>query len=119
MIWGTGLDLVEIERIEKLRGRQARFAERVLATTELQQYETLPERRKTEFLAGRFASKEAFAKAVGTGIGAQLSFRDIEIAADERGKPYIVRPMDQGKRIHLSITHTKAYAAAQVIIEEG
>ncbi|MBD8006761.1 holo-ACP synthase [Bacillus norwichensis] len=119
MILGMGLDLVEIERIEKLRGRQVRFAERVLAARELQQYETLPERRKTEFLAGRFASKEAFAKAVGTGIGAQLSFQDIEIAADERGKPHIVRPMDQGKRIHLSITHTKAYAAAQVIIEEG
>ncbi|WP_144461186.1 holo-ACP synthase [Siminovitchia fortis] len=119
MISGIGLDLVEIERIEKLRGRQERFAERVLSAAELQHYENLPDKRKTEFLAGRFAAKEAFAKALGTGIGAELSFQDIEIDADERGKPHIVHPVGQRKKIHLSITHTRAYAAAQVVIEEG
>lgn len=119
MISGIGLDLVETERIEKLRSRQVRFPERVLSAAELHYYETLPEKRKTEFLAGRFAAKEAFAKALGTGIGAELSFQDIEIAADDRGKPHIVRPADGGIIIHLSITHTKAYAAAQVVIEEG
>lgn len=116
MIVGIGLDIVEIERIEKLRHRQARFPERVLTGAELQTYEALPERRKTEFLAGRFASKEAYAKARGTGIGKELSFQDIDIAADQRGKPHIIR--SEKGRVHLSITHTKAYAAAQVIIEE-
>ncbi|MFD1706959.1 holo-ACP synthase [Siminovitchia sediminis] len=115
MILGIGLDLVEIERIEKLRKRQMRFPERVLTEGERQVYETLPENRKTEFLAGRFAAKEAYAKALGTGIGAQLSFHDIEIVADELGKPHIIRPTSE--KTHLSITHTKAYAAAQVILE--
>ncbi|GIN22167.1 MAG TPA: holo-ACP synthase [Bacillus bacterium] len=119
MILGIGLDLVEIERIEKVIGRHARFCERVLSGKELHHYETLPEKRKVEFLAGRFAAKEAYAKALGTGIGRQLSFQDIEISPDESGKPHIIRPVDQGKRIHLSITHTKAYAAAQVVIEEN
>ncbi|VEF49465.1 holo-ACP synthase [Bacillus freudenreichii] len=117
MISGIGLDLVETERIKNLRERQARFPERVLSAGELAYYETLPEKRKTEFLAGRFAAKEAFAKARGTGIGSELSFQDIEIMADKLGKPHIVRPADQGERVHLSITHTKAYAAAQVVIE--
>ena len=116
MILGIGLDIVEIERIGKLRYRQSRFPERVLTRAERQTYEALPERRKTEFLAGRFAAKEAFAKAWGTGIGKELSFQDVEIAADQRGKPHIIRP-EKG-RVHLSITHTNAYAAAQVIIEE-
>lgn len=119
MISGIGLDLVETERIEKLRIRQVRFPERILSVAELRFFEDIPEKRKTEFLAGRFAAKEAFAKAIGTGIGGDLSFQDIAVAADERGKPHIVKPVYEGKRIHLSITHTKAYAAAQVVIEEG
>lgn len=118
MILGIGLDLVETERIEKLRVRQERFPERVLSAAELAYYKTLSEKRKTEFLSGRFAAKEAFAKARGTGIGTELSFQDIEIVADKLGKPHIGRPADKGKRVHLSITHTKSYAAAQVVIEE-
>ncbi|MBS4206478.1 holo-ACP synthase [Bacillus sp. FJAT-50079] len=115
MIHGIGLDLVETERVEKLRRRQERFPYRVLTKNELSTYFTLSETRKTEFLAGRFAAKEAYAKAVGTGIGSDCSFQDIEIIADEKGKPHIVASTDY--KIHLSITHTKAYAAAQVILE--
>ncbi|MBS4197244.1 holo-ACP synthase [Lederbergia citri] len=115
MIIGIGMDLVEIERIEKLRIKQARFPERILTKTELNKYESLNDKRKSEFLAGRFAAKEAYSKARGTGIGGELSFLDIEIMTDEKGKPMIINP-NFGK-VHLSITHTKSYAAAQVIIE--
>lgn len=115
MIIGIGLDLVETHRIEKLRKRQERFPKRILTETEWQLYDTLSEKRKTEFLAGRFAAKEAYSKAIGTGIGKELSFQDIEITSDEKGKPWIVKPTEN--QIHVSITHTKTHAAAQVIIE--
>ena len=67
-------------------------------------------------MAGRFAAKEAFAKAYGTGIGTQLSFLDIQVENDEKGKPHITKPLQKG--VHLSITHSTEYAAAQVIIEK-
>lgn len=116
MIIGIGLDLVETNRIERIKERQSRFPERILTEAEQHTYRSLSEKRKTEFLAGRFAAKEAYAKALGTGIGKELSFQDIEISSDEKGKPFIVKPASD--RIHLSITHTKQYAAAQVIIEK-
>ncbi|HLU22909.1 holo-ACP synthase [Lederbergia graminis] len=115
MIIGIGLDIVEIERIDKLRLAQKRFPARILTDAELDHYESLNEKRKAEFLAGRFAAKEAYSKARGVGIGRVLSFQDIEVSADANGKPLIVKP--DFHRSHLSITHSDKYAAAQVIIE--
>ena len=78
-------------------------------------YESLSGHRKTEFLSGRFAGKEAFAKARGTGIGATCNFTDVEILPDSNGKPnlYFKEAVVTG---FISITHTKTVAAAQVII---
>ncbi|MFO1446522.1 holo-ACP synthase [Bacillus sp. Bva_UNVM-123] len=116
MISGIGIDIVELERIKKIYERQDRFVDRILTPAEKKIFQTLTENRKTEFLAGRFAAKEAYAKAVGTGLGENLSFLDIEIAKDEKGKPFITKPRKEG--IHLSISHSKDYAVAQVVIEE-
>jgi len=116
MIKGIGIDIVEMERVQKVCERQERFSERILAESEIQIYRTLSGRRKIEFLAGRFAAKEAYAKANGTGFGEELSFTDIEISVDGKGKPFITKPKEQG--VHLSITHSAQYAVAQVIIEE-
>ncbi|WP_449489008.1 holo-ACP synthase, partial [Streptomyces lavendulae] len=76
MIYGIGLDITELKRIASMAGRhKKRFAERILTRgQEADQYYELSEKRKIEFLAGRFAAKEAFSKAFGTGIGRQLSF---------------------------------------------
>lgn len=115
MIIGIGLDLIELHRIEKLIERQNRFPKRILTKRELVKYEQMANKRKVEFLAGRFAVKEAYAKAIGTGIGKHLSFHDIEIEVDENGKPFIP---SKDMRCHVSITHTNEYAAAQVIIEK-
>ncbi|MCM3768033.1 holo-ACP synthase [Neobacillus niacini] len=115
MIKGIGIDIIELSRIEELISRQKKFVDRILTEAEKQRFEDLPVRRKVEFLAGRFAAKEAFAKAVGTGIGKDLSFLDIEIASDDLGKPYIVKPEAKG---HLSISHSRDYAVAQVILED-
>ena len=116
MIKGIGIDIVELERVKKVCERQERFSERILVESELQVYKTLSMKRKIEYLAGRFAAKEAYAKANGTGFGKELSFTDIEISVDRKGKPYITKPKEEG--VHLSITHSENYAVAQVIIEE-
>ncbi|KAB2330565.1 holo-ACP synthase [Bacillus mesophilum] len=116
MITGIGIDIVELHRIQKLVDKQQKFALRILTHSEFQQFEQLHGKRQVEFLAGRFAAKEAYSKAIGTGIGSDLSFQDIEIAKDERGKPSIMKPIQHG--VHLSISHSKDYAVAQVIIED-
>jgi len=115
MIIGIGIDICELKRIEELVNRQGRFVNRILTEAEKQRLNSLSGQRKVEFLAGRFAAKEAYSKAIGTGIGAKLSFLDIEILSDERGKPMIVKPTTD--TVHLSISHSREYAVAQVIIE--
>lgn len=117
MIIGTGMDLVEIERIRKSIHNQ-KFIERILTNLEQDVFNHLSAtRRKEEFLAGRFAAKEAYAKACGTGIGRELSWKDISILNDEKGKPVIKTEKNPENPVHISITHTKEYAAAFVIIE--
>ncbi|RLQ93176.1 holo-ACP synthase [Falsibacillus albus] len=116
MIKGIGMDLIELDRIQRLASRQERFAERILTINEQRTFSELHGRRKIEFLAGRFAAKEAFSKAYGTGIGEELSLQDMEIASDDMGKPYFLKPFRRG--VHLSITHSRDFAAAQVVIEE-
>ncbi|HZG59840.1 MAG TPA: holo-ACP synthase [Anoxybacillus sp.] len=116
MIVGIGIDIVEIKRIKEIVERQPKFIERILSETEKKRFFQLSETRKIEFLAGRFAAKEAYAKAVGTGIGKELSFTDIHIHNDEKGKPFIPSVTPE-QRIHLSISHSDDYAVAQVIIE--
>lgn len=116
MIKGIGIDIVELNRIKELLERQKKIIDRVLTSAEKGDFETLSEKRKIEFLAGRFAAKEAFSKAVGTGIGQNLSFLDIEIQKDDKGKPFIMKPYSEG--VHLSISHSEHYAIAQVVIEK-
>ncbi|MBS4192513.1 holo-ACP synthase [Bacillus sp. FJAT-49705] len=116
MISGIGIDIVELDRIKKIYERQEKFVERILTSKEKAEFKVLTKERKTEYLAGRFAAKEAFSKAMGTGIGEALSFLDIEIEKDARGKPYFSKPLTQG--VHLSISHSKEYAVAQVVIEK-
>jgi holo-[acyl-carrier protein] synthase len=116
MIIGTGIDIVEIGRIRKLVESQPRFPDRVLTEREKDKYSSYNERRAIEFLAGRWAAKEAFSKAKGTGIGKELSFHDIEIESDPHGRPIVTRPFTEG--VHLSISHSEHYAIAQVVIEK-
>ncbi|KYD25306.1 holo-ACP synthase [Geobacillus sp. NFOSA3] len=116
MIIGIGIDIVELERIEQLMMKNEKFIDRILTEEEKRIFFQLSPKRKVEFLAGRFAAKEAYAKAIGTGIGKNVSFHDIQIMNDDNGKPIVV---SNGKdcRIHVSISHSRDYAIAQVIIE--
>ena len=115
MIKGIGVDITELDRMETLINRQPRLKERILTESEILIFEKLNGRRKVEYFAGRFAAKEAFSKANGTGIGKHLSFLDIEITSDDKGKPVISKPFSEG--VHLSISHSRDYAVAQVVIE--
>ncbi|WP_047981042.1 holo-ACP synthase [Ornithinibacillus contaminans] len=116
MIKGIGIDIIELERIEKSLENK-RFVERILTERERERFLTISSHaRKIEFVAGRFAAKEAFAKAMGTGIG-KLSFQDIEIGNDENGAPFITVALDEAMNIFVSITHSREYAVAQVVLE--
>lgn len=117
---GIGLDIIELDRIRRIIERQPGFIKRILTIGEIEKFMTLSMERKVEFLAGRFSVKEAFSKALGTGIGKEIGFLDIEVLNDERGKPFIkvLKEIKEPFTIHVTITHTRQYAAAQVIIEK-
>lgn len=115
MIFGIGLDLTDIHRIKKAVENRRTFPERVLTPNELDLYYNLSGARQIEFLAGRYAAKEAYSKALGTGIG-KVGFLDIEILPDPKGRPVATLSPFEGKA-HISITHTDTVAAAQVILE--
>ena len=88
MVIGVGCDLTSIARIERSLARLGtRFAERILAPTELALFASSPQ--QAAYLAKRFASKEAVAKALGTGIGAAASFQDISISSGANGQPRV------------------------------
>lgn len=117
MIKGIGIDIIELARIKQSMNKQQRFVKRILTEKELEHYDTLPnEKRQIEYVAGRFAAKEAVAKATGRGIG-ELSFQHIEILVQESGAPYMAVQGYETDKIHVSISHSEHYAVAQVIIE--
>lgn len=116
MIKGIGIDIVELHRIANSLKKGERLANRVLTPKEKELFDRMPVGRRSEFLSGRFAAKEAFAKAAGTGIG-RLSFQDIEVTTDETGAPFIRANGYESLHCFLSITHSREYAVAQVVLE--
>ena len=123
MIIGIGIDITEIKRLGGLFERQGdQLWERVLAPEERRAFTS--EKRRIEFLSGRWAAKEAASKAFGTGIG-QITFHDLVIQNDAAGAPYLTLKGNAIKfadekginRVHLSISHSDEYAVAQVILE--
>jgi holo-[acyl-carrier protein] synthase len=111
MIFGVGVDLVQVARIgASLERYGERFARRILAEEELPDFRSAA--RRSHFLAKRFAAKEACAKALGTGMRHGVSFRDIRVAHDAAGRPSLAltgkaRALADARRIaasHLSLT---------------
>ncbi|MBK0348709.1 holo-ACP synthase [Aerococcaceae bacterium zg-ZJ1578] len=109
-----GTDIIEIQRIALACERNALFPSKILSQSELDLYESMPQTRRFEFLAGRFSAKEAYAKALGTGIG-RLKFTDLTILPDYFGKP-ILHEGPIVENVLVSISHCKEYATATVII---
>ena len=114
MIAGLGTDIIEIERIQRVEEKDNRLSRRILSSEEMERYRQFSDAgRRMEYLAGRFAVKEAYSKALGTGIGSAVVFRDIVCLNDAGGKPYILND----HHAHVSISHSRAYVVATVIIE--
>nr|WP_234410421.1 holo-ACP synthase [Caldalkalibacillus mannanilyticus] len=119
MIKGIGTDLVEIARIDQILKEQPRFVERILTEQEKKYFSGLSPLRQTEFVAGRFAAKEALSKALQTGIGPHFSWKDVSILPSEGGAPQVIWHGRQERfSTHISITHTAEYALAYVVLEE-
>ncbi|MBP1744148.1 MAG: holo-ACP synthase [Firmicutes bacterium] len=122
MIAGIGTDIVEICRIEKALERSEKFMQKVFSSHE-QEY--LKSRKmRPEYVAGRFAAKEAVSKAMGTGF-VGFGFTDVEIVRAASGKPEVVLKEKADKvargfgeyKIHLSITHGRDCAVAFAVLE--
>ena len=116
MIVGHGIDIEELASIQNAVEKREGFAQRVLTDKEMERFASLKGRRQIEYLAGRWSAKEAFSKAMGTGIG-KLGFQDLEILSNERGAPYFSKSPFSGK-VWLSISHTDQFVTASVILEE-
>ncbi len=123
-IIGHGIDLVEIARIARMREDHGdHFLERVFTPAE-REY-CLAHKRWEEHLAGRFASKEAVLKVLGTGWRGQIAWTDIEVVNDGAGKPGITLTGECARiatelgitHWHVSISHTREHAMASVIGE--
>jgi holo-[acyl-carrier protein] synthase len=124
MILGVGIDIIEVTRIQASHKRfGGRFLNRVLHPAEIAY--CLTHKNPTPFIAARFAAKEAISKAFGTGIGATLGWRDMEIRRKESGEPFVILhgkgeklfAACGAKQLLVSLSHTKDYAAATAILE--
>jgi holo-[acyl-carrier protein] synthase len=114
----VGTDIIQIKRIEKLISRYGEtFKQRYLTKEEI----VLA--KKVETLAGFWAAKEAISKALGCGIGAELSFHDIIIAKDHKGAPYFKLTKEAQKVFgitssSLSISHDGGFAIAIAVVDQ-
>jgi len=146
VIVGTGIDVVDIGRIESVLARQGqRFVRRILTPEEIAVYEQMARGRKIQYLAGRFAIKEAVAKAFGTGIGGRIGWHDV-MTGQDNGRPTAVLSKAARQRwqqfpglarffgtadgpgslepniweslfIHVSLSHERCLLVAQAVVE--
>ena len=122
-IYGIGSDIINISRIKKALKNKG-FKKKIFSKNEIKNIEIKP--NKISRYAKRFAAKEAFSKALGTGISGGISFKDISIINDSRGQPHIQltgntkiivqKIIKKRYKIYLSISDEKKYALAMVVI---
>ena len=124
MIYGIGTDLIEIGRVAKVLTRFGdRFARRILCEPELRRFRA--HKQPVAYLAKRFAAKEAFTKALGTGIHAPANWHGVWVVNLKSGKPQLEFSDDlqkllkqrQIRRSHLTLTDEREIASATVILE--
>ena len=124
-ILGIGVDIIENKRI-KNSIKNIQFKKRIYSTKELNQSNSI--KNKINYFSKRFAAKEAFAKALGTGFSINLNFKDIEVINDKMGKPHFVKTKKINNIVcknfkvkkfncFLSISDEKDYSTAFAIIQ--
>jgi len=124
MTSGVGIDMIEVERVAEKINKETGFRELVFSKAEIAYCES--KKKKFEHYAARFAAKEAFFKALGTGWAENTLFNEVEIINDDNGKPDIslsgvtketINKMGI-KNVVVSLSHIKSIASAVVIIEK-
>lgn len=121
-VFGIGIDLASVARVRAALERYPeRFRNRVFTKSEVEFCETLGD--KYPSYAGRFAAKEAFSKALGTGLRGAIGWTEIDVCDNERSRPTIrvsgrAEQILAGRKTHLSISHLSDYATAIVVIED-
>ena len=124
-VLGIGVDIIDKKRI-KTSIKNSKFKNRIYSSKELKQ--SLLFKNKVNYFSKRFAAKEAFAKALGTGFRKNLNFKDIEVINDKMGKPYYTKSTKITKLVQknfkvkkfncfLSISDEKDYSTAFTIIQ--
>ncbi len=122
MVKGIGVDIVEVSRIQKaIEQYGERFLKRVFTESEIQYCESFREKKYLHY-AARFAAKEAFSKAIGTGFTDGFKLNEVGIKNLENGKPQIfllggLKEKYSNFQMYVSLSHSDSYAVATVIIE--
>jgi holo-[acyl-carrier protein] synthase len=125
MICGIGIDLVENDRLARIIAKWgSKFLQRVFSDGEISYCEKHSQAAVN--YGARFAAKESFVKALGVGLGRGVKLKEIEVVNDKKGKPDLVlrgeakAQIEKRKivKVHLSLTHTKSYASAIVLLEK-
>ncbi len=119
-VYSVGVDLIEIERIDKLLDKYGeKFMKRIFTDKEI---EYCSRKQNKESFAGRFAAKEAVFKVTGLGLGKGMTWKDVEVINDPKGKPEIylsgrTAELLAGRTLHVSISHSKEASVAVVVAE--
>jgi holo-[acyl-carrier protein] synthase len=123
MIFGTGIDIIDIERVRKVYDNHPAFKHKIFTDREIAYCESKADPGMS--YAVRFAAKEAFMKALGTGWNHEVSWVEIEIVSSDNGKPLLEISGHTNEKLtslkisacHLSLSHEKGFAVANVILE--
>lgn len=123
MIVGTGIDIVDVDRIAAILAKENGIREKIFSHQEIEYCNA--KSRSAEHFAARFAAKEAFLKATSEGLTAGFDLFDIDIHLEPSGKPVVILRGDFDKmatergwkKIHVSMSHTSSMACATVTIE--
>jgi len=124
MIIGTGIDIIEIDRIKRILNKYPGFLKRIFAREEIKYFNN--RKMSIATVAGGFAAKEAVVKALGTGVR-QFGWKEVRILRDELGKPVVIikgkaKLVTQNagiREVLVSISHSRRYAVAQAIAVGG
>lgn len=117
-VYSVGVDLIEIERIEKMLNKYGdKFLKRIFTDVEI---EYCDKKKNRGSYAARFAAKEAVFKVTGLGLGKGMTWKDVEVVNDEKGKPEIrlygkTAQLLKSKTIHISLSHSKDASIAMVV----
>lgn len=123
MIYGIGTDIIEVKRVKKQLDKISGLKEKLFSPLEIEYCQS--KRHHEQHFAARFAAKEAFFKALGTGWRNGLAYKEVEVYNNELGKPKIklygksreFADKENINSIHISISHIKNIANAIVILE--